>query len=87
MDLKLVIGITAGVLTALAIIPQIVKTLQTKKAANVSPFMFVVLLTGNGLWFYYGMLIMDWPILITNAFSFSMDVLMLILKYRYRNNY
>ncbi|AZI26601.1 MULTISPECIES: SemiSWEET family sugar transporter [Pedobacter] len=87
MDLKLIIGITAGVLTALAITPQIVKTFQTKKAANVSPFMFIVLLTGNGLWFYYGMLIMDWPILITNAFSFSMDILMLILKYRYRNNH
>lgn len=87
MDLKLIIGITAGVLTALAITPQIVKTFQTKKAANVSPFMFIVLLTGNSLWFYYGMLIMDWPILITNAFSFSMDILMLILKYRYRNNH
>ncbi|MCX3267351.1 MAG: SemiSWEET transporter [Pedobacter agri] len=85
--MKLIIGITAGVLTALAITPQIVKTFQTKKAANVSPFMFIVLLTGNGLWFYYGMLIMDWPILITNAFSFSMDILMLILKYRYRNNH
>ncbi|RDC57934.1 hypothetical protein DU508_02995 [Pedobacter chinensis] len=85
MDLKLVIGISAGILTALAVVPQVVKTIRTKKAAHVSPFMFLVLLAGNGLWCYYGFLISDLPIIITNAFSFSMDILMLILKYVYRD--
>ncbi|WP_231426851.1 MULTISPECIES: SemiSWEET family sugar transporter [Pedobacter] len=84
MELKLIIGICAGILTATAVIPQIIKTLRTKKSENISPFMFLVLLSGNGLWLYYGFLIMDWPIIITNAFSFSMDILMLILKYIYR---
>jgi len=83
MEFKLVVGILAGVLTALATVPQVFKTIKTKKAKNVSLFMFLVLLAGNAIWCYYGILIMDWPIIITNAFSATMDILMLFLKYRY----
>lgn len=84
MDIKLAIGIIAGVLTAIAAIPQILKTIKTRKAKHVSLFMFLVLLSGNGFWCYYGILNTDWPIIITNAFSFSMDILMLFLKFKYR---
>ncbi|RZJ99230.1 MAG: hypothetical protein EOO46_22765 [Flavobacterium sp.] len=45
--------------------------------------MYFVLLAGNALWFWYGMILSEWPIVITNAFSVICDILMIILNYKY----
>lgn len=83
MDIKTIIGISAGVLTAASSIPQIVKLLKEKKAQAVSPIMYFVLLVGNALWCWYGLLLGELPIVITNAFSVVCDILMILLNYRY----
>jgi MtN3 and saliva related transmembrane protein len=83
MELKMIIGVAAGTLTAVAAIPQIVKIIRTKNADNISPVMFIVLLCGNGLWCYYGILLSDLPIIITNGFSAVMDILTITLKFVY----
>jgi MtN3 and saliva related transmembrane protein len=79
-----VIGIAAGVCTSVASIPQIVTTIQKRKAADVSPVMFAVLLAGNGLWAWYGLLKSDVPILVTNSLSVLLDLTMLYLRFKYR---
>ncbi len=83
MDLKTIIGISAGVLTAVSSIPQIIKIIKDKKAQAVSPVMFFVLLAGNGLWCWYGLLIDELPIVITNAFSVMCDIALIVLNYKY----
>ena len=84
MENQLLIGILAGSLTAISATPQIIKVLRTKEVAHISPFMFIILALGNATWCYYGILLKDWPIIITNAFSLIMDILMLILKVVYQ---
>lgn len=88
MDEKLIkiIGLTAGILTASSLLPQLIKTIKTKEAEDVAPFMFWMLVTGTGLWAYYGVLRDDLPIIITNAFSFSLNIVMLILRRHYTKN-
>jgi MtN3 and saliva related transmembrane protein len=83
MEIKTIIGISAGLLTAVSSIPQIVKILKDKKAQAVSPVMFFVLLAGNLLWCWYGALLSELPIILTNAFSAVCDVVMIILNYKY----
>lgn len=83
MELKLTIGLIAGVLTSVASLPQIIKIIKEKDAQNVSPFMFFVLLLGNVTWCYYGFLLKDIPILVTNFFSVLLDITMIVLNYRY----
>lgn len=85
MDEKLIktIGLIAGILTASSLIPQLVKTIKTKEAEDVASYMFWMLVTGTGLWGYYGVLRDDLPIIITNGFSFSLNIFMLILRKRY----
>ena len=70
MDEKMtkIVGLIAGVLTASSLLPQVFKTIKTKEAEDVAPFMFWMLVTGTGLWAYYGILRDDMPIIITNAF-------------------
>ena len=66
-----VIGIAAGVLTAASMMPQIVKTIKTKKAENVSALMLIILIGGVILWIIYGSLKKDIPIMCTNGFSLA----------------
>lgn len=85
MDEKMIkiVGLIAGILTASSLLPQVFKTIKTKEAEDVAPFMFWMLVTGTGLWGYYGILRDDLPIVVTNAFSFSLNIFMLILRKRY----
>ena len=78
-----IIGLVAGILTSSSLLPQLVKTIRLRKAEEVSPFMFILLLLGTGLWTYYGVLREDFPIIATNGFSFSLNVFMIILKIKY----
>ncbi len=80
------IGLLAGVCTSTACIPQIVTTIKKKKAADISPFMFVALLAGNGLWVYYGFSKSALAIYATNIVSLLLDIVMLILKFKYKRS-
>jgi MtN3 and saliva related transmembrane protein len=79
----IVVGLLAGVLSALSMLPQVVKTLKEKKAEDVSPVMLIVLVTGIALWVFYGTLKHDWPIMLTNGFSLLLNLLMLFLRWKY----
>jgi MtN3 and saliva related transmembrane protein len=68
--------------------PQIIKTFKTKKAEEISLLMLITLMCGIGLWIYYGTLRKDLPIIITNSFSFLLNVLLIFLRQKYnkKNN-
>jgi MtN3 and saliva related transmembrane protein len=84
-NLSLIIGISAGVLTAVSMLPQVFKTIKTKKAEHVSPLMLIILICGVSLWIAYGILKNDLPIIFTNGFSVIVNLCMLFLRWRYRN--
>ena len=70
MDTTQWIGIAAGVLTSVSMLPQLIKIIKEKKAGDVSVVMLLVLIGGLALWAVYGFMKEDWPIIITNSFSF-----------------
>lgn len=77
------IGLIAGVLTAISMLPQLIKTLKEKKSADISPWMLVVLIAGVILWFFYGIIKKDWPIILTNGISIILNGWMLALRKMY----
>lgn len=79
-----ILGIVAGICTSSSILPQIIKTLKKKKTEEVSIFMFIVLMTGNALWIYYGFVKSDIAIISTNFFALALNIVMIVLKFRYR---
>ena len=81
-----IIGLIAGGCTSAALLPQLIKTIKTKKAADVSVFMFIVMLTGNVLWVYYGFVKSELPIIITNFISIAFDISVIFFKYKYKEN-
>ena len=79
-----IIGIAAGVCTAISLLPQIVKMVKEKKAQDISFFYLIVLLCGLGLWTYYGFLKEDVPIIATNIFSMVLNIVVIILGSIYK---
>jgi MtN3 and saliva related transmembrane protein len=84
-DYSLYIGIGAGVCTALSLLPQLFKIIKDKKANDISYFMLFILLAGIGGWIWYGILKKDFPIIITNAFSFLINLLVIGFSIKYKN--
>lgn len=85
MLLHNIIGLIAGIFTGISMLPQLIKIIKGKRGNEVSSIMITILLLGLGLWVYYGFLKDDFPIIITNAFSFSISSLVLFFKLYYRN--
>ena len=73
-------GYFAAILTTLAFLPQLIKTLKTKKADDVSLLTLIMFLTGVLSWIIYGYKISSTPILIANITTFVLNFLILIFK-------
>ena len=74
----------AGILTAASLLPQLIKMLKEKKYEAVSPWMLLILLMGLTLWIIYGFFKKDLPIIVTNCFSFLVNLVMVILRLSYK---
>jgi MtN3 and saliva related transmembrane protein len=80
------IGITAGILTASSLLPQLIKMIREKKGDHTSAGMLLILLSGLGLWVWYGIIKHDWPLVLTNGLSLLVNMLMILLRVLYRHN-
>tara|TARA_Y100000589_G_scaffold169323_1_gene160997 strand:- start:1394 stop:1660 length:267 start_codon:yes stop_codon:yes gene_type:complete len=78
-------GYFAAILTTLAFIPQLVKTLSTKKAEDVSLTTLIMFLTGVAAWIIYGFQISSEPILVANVITFLLNFFILFFKLNYSN--
>jgi MtN3 and saliva related transmembrane protein len=85
MDTTQLVGIAAGVLTAISMLPQLIKTIKEKKAEAISLKMLLVLVSGLILWLVYGILKNDLPIIATNGFSILINALMIFFRIRYKD--
>jgi MtN3 and saliva related transmembrane protein len=80
------IGLVAGMLTGIAAIPQVVKTLRTRHTRDISVWQPLLLSIGIALWIVYGMLIHNLPLILTNIIPLVCNALLTGLKLYYRDN-
>jgi MtN3 and saliva related transmembrane protein len=78
-----VIGIFATFFTLWSTVPQIRKSLRTKKTDDVSRWLIISLITGLSLWVLYGVMKGDMIIVGANSIGVSLNVFLLILKLKY----
>ena len=84
MDFNTIVGVFASVFTAASLLPQLYKLLKEKKAEDISLGMLAVLFIGLALWIYYGILLNDWIIIISNAFSLLVNTTLAIVAMKYK---
>ena len=80
-------GYLAAILTTAAFLPQLIKTLKTKKADDVSLTTLTMFISGLGSWIIYGYAISSIPILLANIITFILNLLILISKIYYSKKY
>ena len=73
-------GYFAAILTTAAFLPQLIKTLKTKKAEDVSLITLIMFIIGVLFWIIYGYKISSTPILIANLITLILNLLILISK-------
>ena len=75
-----VFGYFAAILTTVAFLPQLMKTLKTKKADDVSLTTLILFIIGVLSWIIYGYKISSAPILIANFITLILNISILISK-------
>ncbi len=83
MDITQIVGLFAGICTASSVLPQLIKTIKEKKADEISKAMLFVLMIGVAAWIVYGFMRKDFPIIVTNAFSLLLNIVMMVLRFKY----
>ncbi len=78
-----IIGFLAAGFTTISYFPQVAKTLRTKETKDISLLMYIILSTGLCLWFIYGLLLNDLPIIVANGITFVLSLTILLLKIKH----
>ncbi|HQU57374.1 MAG: SemiSWEET transporter [Chitinophagaceae bacterium] len=78
------LGYTAGAITSLTFLPQVLKTRKEKSAKDISLFMFVIAAVNEAMWIIYGALIDNWVIILTNVIILTMSLIMIYYKFSYK---
>ena len=73
-------GYLAAILTTAAFLPQLIKTLKTKKADDVSLTTLIMFIIGVLSWIIYGYKIASKPILVANLITLILNLLILVSK-------
>ncbi len=84
MDSITVIGLAAAALTTFSLFPQLMKVWKTKSTKDISLGMFSLFSIGVFLWFLYGILMNDVPIIIGNLVGLVQGLIILAFKIRYK---
>jgi len=78
------LGLTAGILTTIAFVPQVFKTWKTKSTKDISLGMFISFSIGVFLWLIYGICLKATPIIIANTLVLILSAIMIYLKIKYK---
>lgn len=78
-----IVGFVAAIFTTLSFLPQVIKTIKTKHTKDLSLGMYSLFVTAVLLWFIYGFLINDIPVIIANGIILCLATIILfyIVKY------
>lgn len=82
--LKFILGILATSFSTLAFIPQLIKIVKTKETKDLSLVSFLVLSLGALSWLMYGILIRQWPVIVTNTLVLIFGLFIVAMKIRYK---
>ena len=78
------IGYLAAALTTIAFVPQVLHTWRLRSAQGVSTGMYAIFTTGVALWLLYGILLGEWPLIVSNAITLALALCILVMAIRFR---
>ncbi len=81
-DATFVSGI-AATLTTVAFLPQALHIIRERDTRAISLSMYIVFALGVATWLLFGVLIWNWPIMVSNTITLVLALIIIGLKLRY----
>lgn len=78
------IGLFGSFLSSVTFMPQVYKTWQTKRVADLSLLMLAIVFTSTVVWLIYGVALSLLPVVICNAIICALSLLLIYFKLTYK---
>jgi MtN3 and saliva related transmembrane protein len=79
LDFVTAIGALAGLASITSFTPQAWKIIRSRETKGLSAAMYAVTVTGFTLWVTYGVLLANWPVILTNAICLVLSAFILTM--------
>jgi len=83
VDFITILGFSAGTITSIGFLPQVIKTFRTKHVDDLALFMPILLSFGMLLWLIYGIFRKDAAIIAANIFAVLCNSSLIFAKIKY----
>ena len=80
MDATTLVGSFAALATATSFVPQAWKVIRTRDTAALSAGMYALRTFAMLLWLAYGLLLGQWPLIVTNSICLALSGFILAMK-------
>ena len=80
MDAAAIVGALATLASTTSFVPQAWKVIRTRDTKAISTGMYAVTVLGFSLWLAYGLLLGQWPLIVTNAICLLLSGFILAMK-------
>lgn len=80
MDATNLIGAAATLCSTASFVPQAWKVIRTRDTSAISKRMYVITVIGFSLWLSYGLLLGQWPLIVTNGICLLLSAFILVMK-------
>jgi MtN3 and saliva related transmembrane protein len=83
MAIEILVSAVAATLTTGAFVPQALHIIRHKDTRAISLYMYLAFAVGVLLWLLFGVLIDNWPVIISNAITLVLAIAIIALKLKY----
>jgi MtN3 and saliva related transmembrane protein len=83
MRLTALLGFMAGILTTISFVPQVLHAWRSKRCDDLSWGMLLTFSGGVVLWLFYGIRLWAMPVIVANAVTLALLLVIMALKARY----
>jgi len=80
IELSVLVGAFASVASVASFVPQAWRVIRTRDTTSLSSAMYGLTVFGFSLWFAYGIILGQWPLIITNGVCFVLSAFILMMK-------
>jgi len=80
LDAATIVGYLAMVASTTSFAPQAWKIIKSRRTKDISAAMYSVTVTGFTLWTAYGVLLKQWPLIVTNGLCLLLSGFILAMK-------
>lgn len=79
-----IIGIIAGTLCTISFLPQVIRIARTRHTKDLSLVTFSIFSLGVFLWLVYGLILKELPIILANAATLTLALIIVAMKLKFK---